>query len=152
MIRRNRSGLARLAAAALLGLSLAGCSYMSENYQRGYIIDDVALQTIKAGMTKEQVIQILGTPSTSSTVGGDAWYYISQSTHRSAQFLPEKVDERRVVAAYFNGNRLQRIANYGLQDGVVFDFISRSTPAAGVEQSFIGQLFRGLTRFDPISK
>lgn len=152
MIRRNRSALSRLAAVAFIGLALAGCSRMGENYQRGYIIDEATVASVKKGTGAEQVLQTLGTPSTVSTVGNKTWYYISQTSHRKAQFLPEKVDERRVVAVYFNsGMRVERIALYGLEDGKVFDFISRSTPAAGVEQNFVGQLFRGLTRFDPIS-
>lgn len=152
MIRRNRSALVRLAGAALVSLALVGCSKIGESYQRGYIIDEAALASVKKGASAEQVLHTMGTPSTSSTVGNKTWYYISESSHRKAQFLPENIDERRVVAIYFNsGMRVERTALYGLQDGVPFDFISRATPAAGVEQNFIGQLFRGLTRFDPIT-
>ncbi len=152
MTYRNRSALVRLAVAAFIGLSLAGCSKMGESYQRGYILDETALASVKKGMSADQVLQVLGTPSTVSTVGNKTWYYISQTSHRNAQFLPEKVDERRVTAVYFNSAmRVEKVALYGLQDGVLFDFISRTTPAAGVEQNFVGQLFRGLTRFDPIT-
>ncbi|MEN3930659.1 outer membrane protein assembly factor BamE [Microvirga sp. W0021] len=152
MIRRNRSAIARLAVAAVMGLALAGCSKIGESYQRGYILDEAALASVKKGTSAEQVLHTLGTPSTVSTVGNKTWYYISENSHRKAQFLPEKTDDRRVTAIYFNSAmRVERTALYGLQDGVVFDFISRSTPAAGVEQNFVGQLFRGLTRFDPIT-
>ena len=42
-------------------------------------------------------------------------------------------------------------ALYGLQDGRVFDFISRTTPAGGEESSFIGQIFKGVNSFNPFS-
>ena len=63
-------------------------------------------------------------------------------------FLSPKEIDRRVFAVYFDElGSVQRIANYGLKDGRVFDFISRSTPAAGgQEEGFIGQMFKNLGR------
>ena len=50
--------------------------------------------------------------------------------------------DQRVIAIYFDKNRLvQRLANYGLQDGKIFDFISRTTPTAGSDATFISALF-----------
>jgi outer membrane protein assembly factor BamE (lipoprotein component of BamABCDE complex) len=48
--------------------------------------------------------------------------------------------------------KVERVAIYGLQDGKVFDFISRTTPSGGGEQAFLGQMFKGLTKFDPINR
>lgn len=85
-----------------------------------------------------------------STVGNKTFYYISQTTEQRFRFLNPRVTEQRVVAIYFNKNfKVERVANYGLQDGVVFDFISRTTPTAGAEQSFVRNLFRGLGTFNP---
>ena len=54
------------------------------------------------------------------------------------------------LAVYFGEDgRVTQIANYGLKDGRVFDFISRTTPAGGSDQNFVGQLFRGLGTFIP---
>ena len=80
-------------------------------------------------MSAEQVLQTLGTPSTVSTVGNRNWYYISQISRRRLQFLQEQVVDQRVTAVYFDNNlKVERVALYGLQDGKVFDFISRTTP------------------------
>ena len=39
-----------------------------------------------------------------------------------------------MIAIYFDKNRqVRRLANYGLQDGKIFDFISRTTPTSGQE-------------------
>ena len=35
---------------------------------------------------------------------------------------------------------VQRVANYGLKDGKVFDFISRTTPTGGSDQNFLAQV------------
>ena len=36
---------------------------------------------------------------------------------------------------------MRRLANYGLQDGKIFDFISRTTPTSGQEMSYLTPLF-----------
>ncbi|WP_112663578.1 outer membrane protein assembly factor BamE [Microvirga flavescens] len=150
MTRRVSPIVARLAAAAFLASPLLACSSVGEDFQRGYIVDEKALATVKKGMSADQVLQTLGTPSTVSTVGNKNWYYISQKSRRNLQFLGETVVEQQVTAVYFdNGLKVERVALYGLQDGKVFDFISRSTPSGGEEASFIGQLFRGTNNFNP---
>jgi len=115
------------AAVVALGLMLGGC--FSETYQRGYIVPEGALAQIPVGSTQEQVLIVLGTPSTVATVSGEAFYYISQRAERAIGFLPQQVVDQRVVAVYFDKNRrVERLANYGLKDGRVFDFVTRSTP------------------------
>jgi outer membrane protein assembly factor BamE (lipoprotein component of BamABCDE complex) len=148
-MRRYHTLLVRLAAATVLASSLAACT-MGEEFQRGYVADETAIGQVKQGMSAEQVLQTLGTPSTVSTVGNKNWYYISQRSSRTFQFLGEQVVDQRVTAVYFNNNlRVERVALYGLQDGQVFDFISRTTPSGGQESSFLTQIFRGANNFNP---
>ena len=144
MSRRLSPTLARLAVAASIGFAAGACT-IGEEFQRGYLLDERAVQQVKPGMNAEQVLQTLGTPSTVSTVGNKNWYYISQTSRRRVAFMGESVTDQRVTAVYFDKNlKVERVALYGVQDGKVFDFVSRTTPASGSEQSFIGQMFRGL--------
>lgn len=146
----RRLPIARLIATALVAGALGGC-VMGEEFQRGYLLDQRAVEQVRPGMSAEQVLQTLGTPSTVSTVGNQSWYYISQTTRRRVAFMKESVVDQRVTAVYFNRNlRVERVALYGIQDGKIFDFISRTTPSAGTEQSFLGQIFRGLSSWNPL--
>jgi outer membrane protein assembly factor BamE (lipoprotein component of BamABCDE complex) len=123
-----------------LALPLAGC--FNETFQRGYVLPEGALEQIRLGASQEQVLIVLGTPSTVATVSGEAFYYISQTATRAASFMPTTITDQRVVAIYFDKDRrVQRVANYGIKDGKVFDFVSRTTPTAGSDTSFIKQLF-----------
>lgn len=136
--------LRRLAGTVALvsGLALAGCADQGIG-QRGYVVDDKALEQIKVGSSAEQVVLVMGTPSTTSTVGGQTYYYISQRLSKPVLFLNDKITDQRVIAFYLDGkNRVERIADYGLKDGKVFDFISRTTPTGGQESSFLGNVFR----------
>lgn len=148
MSRRLVPSLARLAVLGLIGIGVSAC--IGEDLRHGYQIDQAALATVKPGMSAEQVLQILGTPSTVSTVGNKSWYYISQNTRRTVLFLGEQVEDQKVTAVYFNqAFKVERVALYGLQDGKVFDFIQRTTPTSGADRAFLSQLFRGLTKYEP---
>ncbi|MEP9347377.1 outer membrane protein assembly factor BamE [Xanthobacter sp. KR7-225] len=140
----------------MLGLAvLSGCgntgagtsiSGITRTYQRGYVLADGALEQIPVGSSQEQVLLVLGTPSTVATVNGEVFYYISQTTKKVAFLKPEVVDQK-VLAVYFDKNRrVTRIAQYGLKDGKVFDFVSQTTPTSGEELSLIRQLI-GLVSF-----
>ena len=145
-----RVGMPRAGLAAVLvgSLSLGGCLGYEGLHYRGYMLDEKAAEQVRTGASAEQVLVVLGTPSTTSTVGGDAWYYISQKVERPLAFMQPKVTEQRVFAVYFDkGKKVQRIANYGLQDGQVFDFVTRTTPTAGAESSFVRNMFSNLMRF-----
>ncbi len=138
---KRRARRARhIAAVVSLGLLLGGC--FTQSYQRGYLLADGALEQVPLGATQEQVLIVLGTPSTVATVSGEVFYYISQRAEQTA-FMPSKVVDQRVVAVYFDKNRrVTRLANYGLQDGKIFDYVSRTTPTAGQELSYLTYLFR----------
>jgi outer membrane protein assembly factor BamE (lipoprotein component of BamABCDE complex) len=137
--RRTRA-LRALATLLILGTPLAGC--FTQTYQHGYVLADGALEQIPLGATQEQVLIVLGTPSTVATVSGEVFYYISQRAEQTA-FMPQKVVDQRVVAVYFDKKRrVERLANYGLQDGKIFDFVSRTTPTAGQELSYLTYIFK----------
>ena len=148
--RRPRGGASLLVLAAALALApLSACSLMDDNVvHRGYVFDEQNLSQVRVGSAAEQVLIVLGTPSTTSTVGGDAWYYIGQKMHRSLAFMPVEMTDQQVVAVYFDKNsKVTRIANYGMKDGQVFDFVSRTTPTGGQEPDFIRNIMSGLFRF-----
>jgi outer membrane protein assembly factor BamE (lipoprotein component of BamABCDE complex) len=141
-----RTGAPRLAraAAALLtaGLLLGGC--LAQVYQRGYVVPEGALEQIPLGATQEQVLIVLGTPSTVATVSGEAFYYISQRTEKPVAFMPDSPVDQRVVAIYFDKNRrVERLADYGLRDGKVFDYVTRTTPTGGRDVNYLQSVFSG---------
>jgi outer membrane protein assembly factor BamE (lipoprotein component of BamABCDE complex) len=126
-------------------LALAGCGRFSETFQRGYVLQPGALEQVPVGASQEQVLIVLGTPSTVATVSGEVFYYISQKAERAAAFLPQEITDQRVIAIYFDKNRkVARLADYGLKDGKIFDFYSKTTPTGGQELSYLRNIFKNL--------
>ena len=138
----------RLVGAVLLAGFLAACGAGAVVTKHGHHFNSTDLQQIQPGMSQEQVRMTLGTPTTTSSVGtGDAFYYISYTTSQVAFMAPEEID-RRVVAVYFSRTGTdERVAEYGIQDGKVFDFIRRTTPSANTkDEGLLKQIFRNLGR------
>lgn len=142
-----------LLSGSLVALSfLSGCTGVGDtlrprqNFTNGYVVDQQALDQVPVGSSREQVILSLGSPSTTNILDGkEALYYISQQRSRAAAFAKAKVVSQRVLAVYLGEDgRVERIADYGLQDGKVFDMISRTTPTGGADQGFIIGVIRGL--------
>jgi outer membrane protein assembly factor BamE (lipoprotein component of BamABCDE complex) len=148
VFQSRRLAGARHGVAVALLLALGGCGGLtnfSETYQRGYVLPEGALEQIPVGASQEQVLIVLGTPSTVATVSGEVFYYISQKTERSAAFMPNEVKNQRVIAVYFDKDkRVQRLANYGIKDGKIFDFISRTTQTGGQEFNYLAGIFNVL--------
>lgn len=137
------SALTRMAAAGFLALSLAACS-AGETFTRGYVINEDSLNQVRVGNSQDQVLAALGTPTSISTINGDVFYYISERQRRQFLFQNAQTTDRNVLAVYFDRQRkVERVANYGLQDGRVFDFVSRTTPTGGEEANLISQIIRG---------
>lgn len=139
-LKSVRSAVCAIGAA----LALAGCSETLTKH--GHQFHDTDLQAVQPGMSEEQVKATLGTPATTAVVGsGNAYYYISSTMGQSSFFKPTEKD-RQVVAVYFNdGGSVDNVANYGLKDGKVFDFISRKTPAPGAkDEGLVKSLFKNL--------
>ena len=57
-----------LACALAAPLALGACGNFTETLQRGYVLPEGALEQIPVGATQEQVLIVLGTPSTIATV------------------------------------------------------------------------------------
>src|SRR5262249_38654228 len=105
-----------------------------------------ALEQIPIGASQDQVLIVMGTPSTVATLDGEVFYYISQRSNRPVAFMEQRLTDQRVIAIYFDKNRrVRRLANYGMQDGKIFDFVSRTTPTSGQALSSLAPLFKLLS-------
>lgn len=130
-------------AIACCALALAACQ-PSQVLTHGAIVTQDQVDLIPVGSSREQVLLALGTPSTTGNFGNEVFYYISQKSERKLAYEKPKVVDQRVLAVYFDQQAVvAQVANYGLVDGRVFDFVKRVTPTAGRDLTFLGQLLAG---------
>ena len=134
-----------LAVVSLVALSACGQKnvFKKQITTHGYQFNEETVQLVPEGSSREQVLLSLGTPNTTQIQqdGTETFYYISQTKSRATAFLQPKITDQKIMAVYLGeDDTVSRIAYYGLEDGKVFDFISRVTPSGGKELDFITQL------------
>ncbi|MGO8842186.1 MAG: outer membrane protein assembly factor BamE [Methyloceanibacter sp.] len=143
IFRSRLSGLACFAV-GLLSALLAGCGVQIDHH--GHVFMDVDLAQIQPGMSKDQVTLALGSPDTTSSIGGDTFYYISSTQKSYSFFKPWEID-RKVVAVYFNGQaNVQQVAQYGVKDGIVIKYAKDETPARGKDLGVLEQIFGNISQ------
>ena len=98
--------------------------------------------------TRQQVAQLLGTPSTTGTFDRNTWYYISNRTTRFAFFDPEIVDQEVLVVKFDEGGTVSDMYIYGVEDGRVIEPVERETPTFGQELTVLQQLIGNFGRFN----
>ncbi|MBC6439478.1 MAG: outer membrane protein assembly factor BamE [Rhodospirillales bacterium] len=138
---------------ALLGVALAGtlatsaCEPRVSNH--GYVPDPDTLARIEPGVhNRLEVAQFLGTPSTTTLFGAETWLYITELREEYAFFEPEIVDQNVVAIAFDDSGIVQEIANFSLENGLVVDPVSRTTPTYGKQLGLLEQLFGNIGRFN----
>lgn len=121
-------------------VALTGCTPVVS--QRGYLENLDAEAGIAVGAdTKATIEQKLGDPSVQAAFNADAWYYIS-STEKQVAFFTPTIESRHILAVYFDKEgKVTDMKHYGLEDGHVVAFESRTTPTRGRELTFLQQLF-----------
>ena len=143
-MRKSIKKLASLSATSLLVAGLAAGCVQEKVINHGPVVTQDQLDLIPVGSSQDQVLLALGSPSSRGQFGNDVFYYISQQRVKTYRFEKPRLVDQKVLAVYFDQEQtVSRVANYGLQDGKVFDFISRTTPTGGKDTSFLGQLLRG---------
>jgi outer membrane protein assembly factor BamE (lipoprotein component of BamABCDE complex) len=143
-LRRRR--LARVFA-AVAALSLSGCFGYTVD-QRGNLPDPEKIAALQPGTTtKDQVIKILGSPSSGSTFDDKTWYYISRKTQQVAFLQPKVLDQQVLIVAFDDNNVVKVVDHKTLADGESISPASGATPSPGRELSFMEQLLGNVGRF-----
>jgi outer membrane protein assembly factor BamE (lipoprotein component of BamABCDE complex) len=125
-----------LSAAALA----AGCSSIVS--QRGFIADEVLLQSIQPGVdNRVSVERTLGRPSFASQFGQPVWYYVGSNTTQKP-FTTPRIAQHAVLAVHFDdaGNVISTERS-GIEQVAQIDPVNDKTPTLGRERGFLEELF-----------
>ena len=139
-------GALGFALAFLVAGGLAACSPMI--HTDGQVPDPVKIASIEPGVyTRDQVAELLGTPSTVSTFDGNVWYYITKRTSTTAFLEPEVLEQRVVVISFDESGLVRNVSQRGLESANEVLPVARATPTKGktltVWDQMIGNLNRG---------
>lgn len=130
-----------------LGLALSACQHTIDDL--GYVPDPDNVVRIKPGLQgRDEVREILGSPSSTSTFTDDRWYYISKKTETVAFFQPTTLDQNVLEIDFDKDGIVSEVRRYTLKDGEQVEPVARVTPSPGQKLTFIQQLLGNLGRFN----
>jgi outer membrane protein assembly factor BamE (lipoprotein component of BamABCDE complex) len=133
-------------AAASTAIAMAACAPDIE--QRGDLPTRAEIAQVHAGKTtKDQVLKILGSPSSVGVFAPGAWYYISKRTSQTAFFLPSTTDQEVYVVNFDKAGVVRSVDHKGLEDAENITPAPGATPAPGRELTFLEQVIGNLGRF-----
>ena len=147
--RRSIRCIALGPVAAAAAAALLACAPVRDNH--GNIPLAESAEKIAAGeQTREQVVAMLGSPSTRATFQEDEiWYYIGKRTTTTAFFAPD-VQEHQVIEIRFGeDDRVASIRTIDATKAVKPRPVDRETPTEGNELSILEQFIGNIGRFTP---
>lgn len=129
-----------------LVVAVGACSPRAQT--RGNLPDpDMVAQLTEGDITREEVEEFLGSPSSVTTFGDEVWLYISEQTETLAWFEPE-IKNRQVLALHFDKEGiLTKIETAGLDEAKKLQPVERQTPTHGNKLTFLEQLVGNFRRF-----
>jgi len=132
---------------AAVAALMAACSPTVE--QHGHVVPERVVSELKPGLvTKDGVVALLGTPSTVAPFDDNVWYYVGEDLKTVAFFRPEIV-KRTVLALHFNEDgMLTEMSELDADAGTEVAVVTRETPTAGHEMTFLEQLLGNVGRFN----
>ena len=132
--------------ALLAAFALGACS--ATVAQRGNVPDPEKLELVKAGDSKDKVVQMIGSPSTIGTFSDKKWYYISRKTEKVAFWDPKTVDQQVVEVVFDDQDKVQEVKRLNLADAYDVDPVGRTTHTAGKSITVMDQLLGNIGKFN----
>jgi outer membrane protein assembly factor BamE (lipoprotein component of BamABCDE complex) len=143
----NSCRLALSVASVIVATLAAGCSPTIDT--RGNLPDPDQVLKVQPGVdTKNEVAQLLGSPSTTGTFNNDKWYYISTRTRSIAFLEPDIEDQQVLVVSFDKTGVVNDMKIIGLEDAKQITPSDRVTPTLGRHITILQQLLGNLGRFN----
>ena len=135
-----------LAGALVLAAALAGCEQLVD--QRGFAPTPGSVEKLEVGtQSREDVVRLIGSPSSVATFNPNVWYYISQKQENWGPSRPW-ISEQNVIQISFNEQgRVANIKYYDLKDAQNITMVSRITPTSGKELTVLEQILGNVGKF-----
>jgi outer membrane protein assembly factor BamE (lipoprotein component of BamABCDE complex) len=125
-----------------LGVVLLATGCVSIRGQRGYLADEVLMQSVQPGVDNRQSVErTLGRPSFVGQFGEPVWYYVSSVTGQKP-FRKPTINGHTVLAVHFDAaDQVVDVERTGLEQVARIDPENDETPTLGRERSFFQDLF-----------
>jgi outer membrane protein assembly factor BamE (lipoprotein component of BamABCDE complex) len=145
----------RLTRPLVLLAFLGGCSMMPSflSYPpqtRGNMVDAETLKQLVPGTsTRNDVMALMGSPTTKATFDDNIWLYIGEITKPVIAGTQADLDQQVVALTFDTQGVLRSVETKTADDGLPVSMAGGATPSPGSEATFMQQLLGNVGRFNP---
>jgi outer membrane protein assembly factor BamE (lipoprotein component of BamABCDE complex) len=130
---------------------LAGCA--ATVAERGHLPAATKMAQIQPGSTtREDVVKLLGSPSSTSIFDDKRWYYISKKTKQFSFFDPRVLDQQVYAIDFDDKGIVKNVEHKNLKDARNVVPAPGATPAPGRELSFLEQVLGNMGKFNGVGR
>jgi outer membrane protein assembly factor BamE (lipoprotein component of BamABCDE complex) len=118
----------------------------------GHLFEEKEIEQLKTVNNKQQLTELLGTPTSVSDFGPETWYYIT-TKKESVAFFQDKVVEQNIIAVSFaKGDKIVNITKYSEKDMKNHSLAPEITIVRGNEATTAQQFFHNVGRYNKNKK
>lgn len=133
----------------MIGVALVATACTPRIATHGNLPDPEKLAEIVPGkVSRDEVAEILGSPSSIAAFNQETWYYISERMETTAFLAPDVIERKVVVVRFDDKGVVASVETLGLGDGRSVELVDRTTPSAGNEMTVLEQLLGNMGRFN----
>lgn len=134
-------------AIALCATALVACS--GDVKRHGHVLRNPVVTDLEPGVqTRQGVLQLLGSPSSTAPFDDDTWYYIAERTRQVAFLRPQEMDRQILVVRFDGQGVLESLGVLTGEDGNEVVLVNRETPTAGHRMTVLEQIIGNVGRFN----
>lgn len=148
-VSRHAPLIAAVAALVVTSVLTAGCTRVRGH--RGYIGDQVLVDSIQSGVDNRASVQAtLGRPTFTSQFSRPSetpvWYYVARDTRNLGFNRPSPVAQTILAVSFDGSGNVSSVNRIGLDQIASIDPYGEETPTLGRDRGFFSELFGNIGR------
>lgn len=129
------------------GVLLASCSPIVDTRGHNGVAADFK-QIVVNQSRSEDVLALLGSPTTRSNFGEETWYYITQKKETEGMFATQVTEQQVTAITFDRDQQVSAVTEYTKEEGKPVALVDKTTPTEGQKTTFIEQMLGNFGRFN----
>ena len=140
----------KMIATVVMTVALSACSQDLFIQQSGNMPTDERLAKLQIGQSKNEITDLLGSPSSVVSLDKDTWIYMSSDIERVAFFTPKETDRNLLVLKFNKNDKLEEFKRISKAHGQNVEVSQDATVAEGDNRGFFQKFFGGTQTYAPM--
>ena len=139
----------KLVFTSIMVMALSGCANEWFVTHNGNMPTNERISKLNVGQTKQEVRQILGSPSSVVSLDQNTWIYMSSDIKRVAFFKPEEISRDVLTIKFDKDDKVEDITRLKKENGREIVVSQDETPTLGQQPGFFEKYFGGVGQYMP---